>query len=205
MTVPQARSHGKTPPSEANSVAAEKRAANASRSRASARRRETILDAALVVAAAGGYEAVQMRTVAERVGIAVGTLYRYFPAKTHLLVAALTREFRRLDSAGDWASGEGTPLERLERLTAHLHDRWQRDPWLTTAMTRAFAVADTRAAAELDRAADRDPDPAGPHAQGRRAHSYRSARGWDHLRHLAGQPRGLQRPPRDSRRHPRPH
>ena len=137
MTVPQARSHGKTPPSEANSVAAEKRAANASRSRASARRRETILDAALVVAAAGGYEAVQMRTVAERVGIAVGTLYRYFPAKTHLLVAALTREFRRLDSAGDWASGEGTPLERLERLTAHLHDRWQRDPWLTTAMTRA--------------------------------------------------------------------
>ena len=154
MTVPQARSHGKTPPSEANSVAAEKRAANASRSRASARRRETILDAALVVAAAGGYEAVQMRTVAERVGIAVGTLYRYFPAKTHLLVAALTREFRRLDSAGDWASGEGTPLERLERLTAHLHDRWQRDPWLTTAMTRAVAVADTRAAAELDRAAD---------------------------------------------------
>ena len=73
MTVPQARSHGKTPPSEANSVAAEKRAANASRSRASARRRETILDAALVVAAAGGYEAVQMRTVAERVGIAVDT------------------------------------------------------------------------------------------------------------------------------------
>lgn len=95
-----------------------------------------------------------MRTVAERVGIAVGTLYRYFPAKTHLLVAALTREFRRLDSAGDWAAGDGTPLERLERLTAHLHDRWQHDPWLTTAMTRAFAVADTRAAAELDRAAD---------------------------------------------------
>ncbi|BBX49828.1 MAG TPA: TetR family transcriptional regulator [Mycobacterium sp.] len=154
MTFPQARSHGKTLPSEANSVATEKRAANASRSRASARRRETILDAALAVAAAGGYEAVQMRTVAERVGIAVGTLYRYFPAKTHLLVAALTREFRRLDSAGDWASGEGPPLQRLERLTAHLHDRWQRDPRLTTAMTRAFAVADTRAAAELDRAAD---------------------------------------------------
>ena len=155
MTFPQARSHGKTLPSEANSVATEKRAANASRSRASARRRETILDAALAVAAAGGYEAVQMRTVAERVGIAVGTLYRYFPAKTHLLVAALTREFRRLDSAGDWASGEGPPLQRLERLTAHLHDRWQRDPRLTTAMTRAFAVADTRAAAELDRQNDR--------------------------------------------------
>jgi hypothetical protein len=41
----------------------------------------------------------------------------------------------------------------LERLTSHLHDRWQREPLLTDAMTRAFAVADTRAAAELDSAA----------------------------------------------------
>ena len=76
-------SHGNLP--SANSVATEKQAANASRSRASARRRETILDYDFV-AAAGGYEAVQMRTVAERVGIAVGTLYRYFPAKPTLLV-----------------------------------------------------------------------------------------------------------------------
>ncbi len=53
------------------------------------------MDAALTVAATGGYDAVHMRTVAERVGIAVGTLYRYFPAKTHLLVAALIREFQR--------------------------------------------------------------------------------------------------------------
>ena len=56
MTFPQARSHGKTRLSEANSVAGEKRTATASRSRASAQRRETILDAALAVAAAGGYE-----------------------------------------------------------------------------------------------------------------------------------------------------
>ncbi|MGB3356939.1 MAG: TetR family transcriptional regulator [Mycobacterium sp.] len=153
MTLPLSRGHSKTLPSEANSVADEKRTAVAQRSRISARRREAILDAALLVAASGGYEAVQMRAVAERVGIAVGTLYRYFPAKTHLLVAALTREFRRLGSAADWAGDDGTPLERLERLNAHLHDRWQRDPWLTSAMTRAFAVADTRAAAELDRAA----------------------------------------------------
>jgi AcrR family transcriptional regulator len=123
------------------------------RSRASARRREAILDAALAVAATGGYDAVHMRTVAERVGIAVGTLYRYFPAKTHLLVAALIREFQRLDASGDWATGACTPQQRLDRLTEHLHDRWQRDPLLTAAMTRAFVMADTRGAAELDRAA----------------------------------------------------
>ncbi|BBY90714.1 HTH-type transcriptional repressor KstR [Mycobacterium gallinarum] len=111
------------------------------------------MDAALTVAASGGYDAVHMRTVAERAGIAVGTLYRYFPAKTHLLVAALIREFQRLDTAGDWATGASTPQERLDRLTEHLHGRWQRDPLLTDAMTRAFVMADTRAAAELDRAA----------------------------------------------------
>jgi AcrR family transcriptional regulator len=111
------------------------------------------MDAALTVAATGGYGAVHMRTVAERVGIAVGTLYRYFPAKTHLLVAALIREFQRLDASGDWVTGASTPQQRLDRLTEHLHDRWQRDPLLTDAMTRAFVMADARAAAELDRAA----------------------------------------------------
>ncbi|WP_163795378.1 MULTISPECIES: TetR family transcriptional regulator [Mycolicibacterium] len=153
MTLPQTRSHSGARPSGDDPVAVDKRSAVAPRSRASARRREMILDAALSVAASGGYEAVQMRAVAARVGIAVGTLYRYYPAKTHLLVAGLTREFRRLDSAFDWASVDGTPLERLERLTGHLHDRWQSNPSLTAAMTRAFAIADTSAAAELDRAA----------------------------------------------------
>ncbi|KIU17642.1 MULTISPECIES: TetR family transcriptional regulator [Mycolicibacterium] len=153
MTLPLSRSHGKTRPLEANSAGGRTRTAVAPASHSSTQRREAILDAALLVATSGGYEAVQMRSVAERAGIAVGTLYRHFPAKTNLLVAALTREFRRLNSADDWASGDGTPLERLERLTTHLHDRWQRDPWLTSAMTRAFAVADTRAAAELDSAA----------------------------------------------------
>lgn len=153
MTLPLSRSHGKTRPLEANSAGGRTQTAVAPASHSSTQRREAILDAALLVATSGGYEAVQMRSVAERAGIAVGTLYRHFPAKTNLLVAALTREFRRLNSADDWASGDGTPLERLERLTTHLHDRWQRDPWLTSAMTRAFAVADTRAAAELVSAA----------------------------------------------------
>ncbi|MDG5482511.1 TetR family transcriptional regulator [Mycolicibacterium gadium] len=126
---------------------------SSNRSRASARRREAILDATLTAAAAGGYEAVQMRAVAERVGIAVGTLYRYFPSKTHLLVSALTREFERLDISCDWSAVATTPQERLGLLTARLHDDWQRDPQLTTAMTRAFVIADTSAAGAVNQAA----------------------------------------------------
>ncbi|OBY30693.1 TetR family transcriptional regulator [Mycolicibacter kumamotonensis] len=125
---------------------------SSNRSRASARRREAILDATLT-AAAGGYEAVQMRAVAEQVGIAVGTLYRYFPSKTHLLVSALTREFQRLDASCDWSAAGATPQQRLGLLTGRLHDEWQRDPQLTEAMTRAFVIADTTAAGAVNSAA----------------------------------------------------
>src|ERR1051325_2989498 len=59
-------------------------------------RRKRILDATLALASKGGYDAVQMRTVAERADVALGTLYRYFPSKIHLLVSALTEEFEQL-------------------------------------------------------------------------------------------------------------
>ena len=55
-------------------------------SEAQRERRKRILDATLAIASKGGYEAVQMRAVAERADVAVGTLYRYFPSKVHLLV-----------------------------------------------------------------------------------------------------------------------
>lgn len=122
-------------------------------SRGSAHRRDAILDATLTAAATGGYDAVQMRGVAEQVGIAVGTLYRYFPSKTHLLVSTLTREFQRLDASCDWSAIAATPQERLGLLTARLHDDWQRDPQLTEAMTRAFLTADTTAAGAVNQAA----------------------------------------------------
>ena len=58
-------------------------------SEAQRERRKRILDATMAIASKGGYEAVQMRAVADRADVAVGTLYRYFPSKVHLLVSAL--------------------------------------------------------------------------------------------------------------------
>ena len=76
-------------------------------SEAQRERRKRILDATLAIASKGGYEAVQMRAVAERAGVAVGTLYRYFPSKVHLLVSALGREFERIDAKTDRATLTG--------------------------------------------------------------------------------------------------
>src|SRR5215467_5539882 len=60
-------------------------------------RRKRILDATLELASRGGYEAVQMRAVADRADVALGTLYRYFPSKIHLLVSGLAMEFERAE------------------------------------------------------------------------------------------------------------
>lgn len=105
-------------------------------------RREAILNAATAIATDGGYVAVRMRVVADRAGIAVGSLYRYFPSKSHLLVSVLTREFARLDDEGDWATTADTPWQRLEVLNGRLRREWQDRPALTEAVTRAFVVAD---------------------------------------------------------------
>ena len=113
-------------------------------------RRKRILDATMALASKGGFDAVQMRAVAERADVALGTLYRYFPSKIHLLVTALIREFgralerlERTPIPGE-TQAEGV-LYVLSRNTRSL----QRDPQLTEAMTRAFMFADTSVAAEV--------------------------------------------------------
>ena len=114
-------------------------------------RRKRILDATLTLAAKGGYDAVQMRTVAEQANVALGTLYRYFPSKIHLLVSALAREFERTQQKLDRTPIPGdTPYERMLYVLGRITQYMQRDPMLTEAMTRAFMFADPSAAAEVN-------------------------------------------------------
>ena len=84
-------------------------------SNAQRERRKRILDATLALASKGGYEAVQMRAVAERADVAVGTLYRYFPSKVHLLVSSLAREFEKIDSRNRRVDAQLPPDRRQAR------------------------------------------------------------------------------------------
>jgi AcrR family transcriptional regulator len=114
-------------------------------------RRKRILDATLALASKGGYDAVQMRAVAERADVALGTLYRYFPSKIHLLVSALARELERVRERTERIPVPGSsPYERLMFILDRITKGLQRDPQLTEAMTRAFMFADASAAAEVD-------------------------------------------------------
>jgi AcrR family transcriptional regulator len=114
-------------------------------------RRKRILDATLALASKGGYDAVQMRTVAERADVALGTLYRYFPSKIHLLVGALTEEFEQMQEKLDRKPIPGeTPTDRMLYVLSRVTRNMQRDPLLTEAMTRAFMFADPSAATEVN-------------------------------------------------------
>jgi AcrR family transcriptional regulator len=114
-------------------------------------RRKRILDATLTLASRGGYDAVQMRAVAEQAGVALGTLYRYFPSKIHLLVSALAREFERAQERLNRITIPGeTNYERVLFVLGRITRSMQRDPLLTEAMTRAFMFADPSAAAEVN-------------------------------------------------------
>src|SRR5438046_6024490 len=79
-----------------------------------AQRHATIVDAARAIAADGGMAAVQIAPVAERAGIAAGTVYRYFPSKTELVGAVISamaeREMAALQRAADAAPGPVSAL-----------------------------------------------------------------------------------------------
>jgi AcrR family transcriptional regulator len=117
-------------------------------------RRRRIIDATIALASKGGFEAVQMRAVAERADVALGTLYRYFPSKIHLLVSGLGAQLdRALDRMRRAPIPGDTRGERMLYVLSRITRGMQRDPHLTEAMTRAFMFADTSAAAEVDHVA----------------------------------------------------
>ncbi|WP_433794889.1 cholesterol catabolism transcriptional regulator KstR [Actinoplanes sp. CA-252034] len=114
-------------------------------------RRRRILEATLALASKGGYDAVQMRTVAERAGVALGTLYRYFPSKIHLLVSALASEFETIqEKLGRKPIPGDTPYDRMIFVLGRMTRAMQREPLLAEAMTRAFMFADPSASAEVN-------------------------------------------------------
>jgi AcrR family transcriptional regulator len=114
-------------------------------------RRKRILEATLQLASKGGYDAVQMRTVAEKAEVALGTLYRYFPSKIHLLVSALAMQFEEILDKMDRRPIPGeTAHDRTQWVLGRVTKMMQREPLLTEAMTRAFMFADPSASAEVN-------------------------------------------------------
>lgn len=115
-----------------------------------AARHDAIIVAARVIAAESGMNAVQIAPVAERAGIAAGTVYRYFPAKTDLvaaLVAAVSeREIAAMRRAADAAPGPLSALAAAILTFAARAVRHRRLAWSVIAEPVDAAVDSTRLA-----------------------------------------------------------
>jgi AcrR family transcriptional regulator len=118
-----------------------------SRSLETAARKRRLLTAAAALAAEGGYDAVQMRDVAAHADVALGTLYRHFPSKDHLLVSALADQASSLHSRLSRKPPHGTSAaDRVAEVLRRASQAHERDPQVTAAMVRALGSADPDAA-----------------------------------------------------------
>src|SRR5262245_37262483 len=78
------------------------------------RRCEEILDAAVKLFARHGFAGADTQVLADQLGVGKGTLYRYFPSKERLFLAAVDRVMRRLKAAIDAGiAGIEDPIDQI--------------------------------------------------------------------------------------------
>ena len=111
-----------------------------------------------------------MRTVAERAGVALGTLYRYFPSKMDLVVAVVNEEMDTLEASLDRRPPRaGTPAGRAVEVLMRATRGLMREPELADALIRSLLLSDVktdlgdRMAGMLARVADENAAPGEEH------------------------------------------
>jgi AcrR family transcriptional regulator len=116
--------------------------------RSQTQRRARVLAAAMELGAAGGYEAVQMRDVAQTAGVALGTIYRYFPSKDALLAAAMVQWMEDLEARVSRRAPVGdTTADRVYEVLRRAVATIERRPKLAEAVITALTSDDPGAGA----------------------------------------------------------
>jgi AcrR family transcriptional regulator len=99
--------------------------------------RERLLQAAQELIEEGGYAAAPVAAIAERAGVAAGTLYRHFDSKQELFVevfrSVCVREERAMRAAAAEMASESA-VQRLEVVLATFAERALRNPRLAWAL-----------------------------------------------------------------------
>ena len=88
---------------------------------------------------AGGEDALQMKDLAQRAGVSLATLYRYFPAKDHVLLGILLSRYSLALArvSAEVPAGE-TARERVTSQLLREFRAEQREPRLTAALSRVL-------------------------------------------------------------------
>jgi AcrR family transcriptional regulator len=106
-----------------------------------------VIEAALALGADGGYDAVQMRDVATTAGVALGTIYRYFSSKDHLLAETLVEWAGELGAKVSRKPPKGDELsERVVDVLRRATRGMELEPKLSEAVVTALSSTDPHAA-----------------------------------------------------------
>jgi len=110
-------------------------------------RRTRVIKSAMKLALEGGYEAVQMREVADSAEVALGTIYRYFSGKDEMLIAGLAEWLGLIRHRIEKAPIEGeTSSERLSSVLSSAAQSLDDMPVLMGALVAAMGTTDVAAA-----------------------------------------------------------
>ncbi|MFW0794350.1 TetR family transcriptional regulator [Gordonia sp. CPCC 205515] len=118
---------------------AENRAAAQPSSRLQREKYARMLDAATKLGSAQQFDQVQMMDVAEAAGVAIATLYRYFPSKRHLFVGVMSQQIAGMgmlvERTGDTATSRS---DAAAGALVTAMQSFMRRPVLGTSMIRAI-------------------------------------------------------------------
>ncbi len=104
-------------------------------------RQRRIVRAATGLAAERGIDRVQMHDVAKEAGVAIATLYRYFPSKTHLFTAVLAVQVEWLDELAQPPTPGRNPVEAVYELLLRGTRQLLSRPLLASAMLQSNTQA----------------------------------------------------------------
>lgn len=117
--------------------------------KAAATCREEILRAAILLKQSSGE--ISMRQIAQACGVAVGTVYHYFPDKTSLLIAAVEQVWREIFAPLMKPGLPGDALSLVEAMGGCIREGRRRYPGFFSAHGLAFDDAE-RGRAAMDEA-----------------------------------------------------
>ena len=114
-------------------------------SKSQAERRRRVIAAAIELGTGGGYDAVQMRDLSARSDVALGTIYRYYSSKDHVLAEALVEWVEDLEGQIARRPPDGaTTADRMVDILRRATRTMERQPALSAAVITALSASDPK-------------------------------------------------------------
>jgi AcrR family transcriptional regulator len=101
------------------------------------RKEDAIVVAVLNLLESEGYDAVQLRVVAQGAGVSLRTIYKYFPTRDELILTAVERWMQDNAYSGLATPPQGSLYEVLMWYFRQIFEPWERSPRMLEAFHRA--------------------------------------------------------------------